>query len=97
MIFDESSHGRFHFMARSLAHASRKSTASGGNVRIKIHAGAHLELIPVNALSGRLLLGAVVPEALLPEDVAAVVEALMQAVTPSSPEVLNEFCDFGGK
>ncbi|MES2920904.1 MAG: hypothetical protein V4819_05135 [Verrucomicrobiota bacterium] len=76
VIFDESSHGRLHFLARSLALASRRPGASAGNVHVKIGAGATLEVIPVDTTYGCLVLGAVVPEALDPPAVLAVMEAL---------------------
>jgi hypothetical protein len=76
VIFDESSHGRLHFLARSLALASRRPGALAGNVHVKIGAGATLEVIPVETTYGCLVLGAVVPEALDPPAVLAVMEAL---------------------
>ncbi len=82
VIFDESSHGRLHFLARSLALASRRPGATGGNVHVKIGAGATLEVIPVDTAYGCLVLGAVVPEALAPPAVAAVMDALAQVASP---------------
>lgn len=82
VIFDESSHGRLHFLARSLALASRKPGSSGGNVHVKIGAGATLEVIPVETAYGCLVLGAVVPDSLSPTSVAAVMEALAQVASP---------------
>ena len=76
VIFDESSHGRLHFLARSLALASRRPGALAGNVHVKIGAGVTLEVIPVDTAYGCLVLGAVVPEALDPPAVLAVMEAL---------------------
>lgn len=86
VIFDESSHGRLHFLARSLALASRRPGASAGNVHVKIGAGATLEVIPVETPYGCLVLGAVVPEALSPPSVTAVMEALSQVAAPP-PEI----------
>lgn len=82
VIFDESHHGRLHFLARSLALASRRPGASAGNVHVKIGAGATLEVIPVETAYGSLVLGAVVPEALDPPAVLAVMEALAQVASP---------------
>ena len=82
VIFDESSHGRLHFLARSLALASRRQGASGGNVHVKIGAGATLEVIPVDTAYGCLVLGAVVSEPLSPSHVAAVMDALAQVAAP---------------
>jgi hypothetical protein len=82
VIFDESSHGRLHFLARSLALASRRPGSSGGNVHVKIGAGATLEVIPVDTAYGCLVLGAVVPDALDPPSVQAVMEALALVAAP---------------
>lgn len=82
VIFDESSHGRLHFLARSLALASRRQGSSAGNVHVKIGAGATLEVIPVETAYGCLVLGAVVPESLAPAAVTAVMEALAQVAAP---------------
>jgi hypothetical protein len=82
VIFDESSHGRLHFLARSLALASRRPGATAGNVHVKIGAGATLEVIPVETAYGCLVLGAVVPDALDPPSVNAVIDALNQVAAP---------------
>ncbi len=84
VIFDESNHGRLHFLARSLALASRRPGASAGNVHVKIGAGATLEVIPVETAYGCLVLGAVVTESLDPPSVTAVMDAL--ALVASPPE-----------
>jgi hypothetical protein len=85
VIFDESNHGRLHFLARSLALASRRPGTSAGNVHVKIGAGATLEVIPVETAYGCLVLGAVVPESLSPASVSAVMEALTLVAAP--PEI----------
>lgn len=82
VIFDESKHGRLHFLARSLALASRRQRSSTGNVHVKITAGSTLEVIPVDTAYGCLVLGAVVPEALNQNSVSAVMEALSQITSP---------------
>jgi hypothetical protein len=82
VIFDENNNGRLHFLARSLAHASRRPGSSSGNVHVKIGAGATLEVIPVETAYGCLVLGAVVPESLTPAAIAAVMEALTQVASP---------------
>lgn len=82
VIFDESSHGRLHFLARSLALASRRPGSSPGNVHVKIGAGATLEVIPVETAYGSLVLGAVVPDSLTPHSVKAVMDALCQVAAP---------------
>ncbi len=82
VIFDESKHGRLHFLARSLALASRRQRNATGNVHVKITAGSTLEVIPVDTAYGCLVLGAVVPEALNQNSVAAVMEALSKIASP---------------
>lgn len=82
VIFDESNHGRFHFMARNLALASRRPGTPASNVHMKIGAGATLEVIPVETAYGCLVLGAVVSEPLPPPSISAVIEALSQVATP---------------
>jgi hypothetical protein len=84
VIFDETSHGRLHFLARSLALASRRPGVSPGNVHVKISAGATLEVIPVETAYGCLVLGAVVTESLTPSSVVAVMEALALVASPPS-------------
>ena len=87
VIFDESHHGRLHFLARSLALASRRPGASAGNVHVKIGADATLEVIPVETAYGSLVLGAVVPEALDPAAVLAVMEALALVAAPPGEDL----------
>ena len=82
VIFDESKHGRLHFLARSLALASRRPGTSAGNVHVKIGAGSTLEVIPVETAYGCLVLGAVVPDSLPPPSVMAVMAALSQVAAP---------------
>jgi hypothetical protein len=84
VIFDESDHGRLHFLARSLALASRRPGTSAANVHVKIGAGTTLEVIPVETAYGCLVLGAVVPESLPPAAVNAVMAALAQVAAPPS-------------
>jgi hypothetical protein len=82
VIFDESDRGRLHFLARSLALASRRPGTSAANVHVKIGAGTTLEVIPVETAYGCLVLGAVVPDALPPAAVHAVMEALARIAAP---------------
>jgi hypothetical protein len=82
VIFDESGQNRLYFLARSLALASRRPGTSASNVHVKIGAGTTLEVIPVETAYGCLVLGAVVPEALPPAAVSAVMAALAQAAAP---------------
>lgn len=83
VIFDESSHGRLHFLARSLAHASRRQPGSTANVHVKIGAHATLEVIPVETPYGCLVLGSVVPEPLPASSVRTVMQALGAAAAPA--------------
>ena len=81
VIFDDSHHSRLHFLARSLALASRRQ-GSSANVHVKIGAGATLEVIPVETAYGCLVLGAVLPESMPPDSVTVVIDALSQVATP---------------
>ena len=92
VIFDESHHGRLHFLARSLALASRRPGASAGNVHVKIGAGATLEVIPVETAYGCLVLGAVVPESLAPASVSTVMEALARVASPPHEDLKSQGC-----
>ncbi len=76
VVFDESKHGRFHFLAKNLALNSGKSGALGSNVRVKISAQDFLEAISVKTASGCLVLGAIVPAALDPSAVAKIQTAM---------------------
>jgi hypothetical protein len=82
VIFDESHHGRLHFLARSLALASSRPGASTGNVHVKIGSDTTFEVIPVNTPYGWLVLGAIVPEALGQPAVTAVMRALIVVASP---------------
>lgn len=82
VIFDESGQTRLYFLARSLALASRRPGTSAANVHVKIGAGTTLEVIPVETAYGCLVLGAVVPEALPPAAISAVMSALAQVAAP---------------
>jgi len=82
VIFDESDLGRLHFLARSLALASRRPGTAAANVHVKIGAGTTLEVIPVETAYGCFVLGAVVPESLPPASVNAVMTALAQVAAP---------------
>lgn len=79
MIFDESGHGRLHFMARNLAIASRGS----GNIHVKIGPSAILEVIPCETPYGRIVLGALLPDALPSEHIQTITEVLIQTASPA--------------
>jgi hypothetical protein len=82
VIFDENGHNRLHFLARSLALASRRPGTTAANVHVKIGAATTLEVIPVETAYGCLVLGAVVPEALPPAAVQSVMTALAEIAKP---------------
>jgi len=84
VIFDESGHGKLHFLARSLAVASRRPGGAAANVHVKVGAAATLEVIPVDTPYGCIVLGAVVPAPLEPGAVAAVMEALKSVASPQA-------------
>ncbi len=79
VIFDESGHGRLHFMARNLAIASRGS----GNIHVKIGPAAILEVIPCETPYGRIVLGALLPDALPAEHIHTITEVLIQTASPA--------------
>ena len=86
VLFEDGHQGRLHFLARSLAMAPGRSSVGPGNVHVKIGAGSMLEIIPVDSPHGRMVLGVVVPEALVPSSVGVVMDALSQiASLQSSP------------
>lgn len=85
VIFDENGHNRLHFLARSLALASRRPGTTAANVHVKIGAATTLEVIPVETAYGCLVLGAVVPESLPPAAVQAVMSALAEITKPGAP------------
>jgi len=79
VIFDESGHGRLHFMARNLAIASRGS----GNIHVKIGPAAILEVIPCETPYGRIVLGALMPDALPADHIHTITEVLIQTASPA--------------
>jgi len=62
VLFDEDS-THLHFAARGMA-LNWKIRDAVKPVRLLVHAGQFLELVPVNHAQGRLILGIVVPQAL---------------------------------
>ena len=79
VIFDESGHGRHHFMGRNLASASHGS----GYIHVKIGPGAILDVIPCETPYGRIVLGALVPDALPPDYIRTITEILIQTASPA--------------
>ena len=78
LIFDASENDRFHFVARSLAFASLRTTKFVGNIRLKISADEILEIIPVETTHGFVALGASFPEPLANDSVMKITRALFQ-------------------
>jgi hypothetical protein len=94
VIFDEGPNARLHFLARSLALASRRPGSVATNVHVKIGVGATFEVIPVDTPFGCLVVGAVLPDALGQEAVEVIRQALVRTVRhpedPAVAEALNE-------
>ena len=94
VIFDEGPNARLHFLARSLALASRRPGSVATNVHVKIGVGATFEVIPVDTPFGCLVVGAVLPDALGQEAVEVIRQALVRTVrhpeNASEMETLNE-------
>jgi hypothetical protein len=84
VIFDETGHGKLHFLARSLALSSRRPGASFGNVHIKVSSDSTLEVIPADTPFGCLVLGVVVREPISPAGINAINDALVKVATPPS-------------
>jgi hypothetical protein len=77
VIYDESHHGRLHFIAKDLIlHANQTH-----NVRVKFGPDANLELIPCETSNGIAILGALYPNSLPNEHIAIIREVLTQAIT----------------
>jgi len=89
VIFDESGHGKLHFLARSLALASRRPGGSSTNVHVKVGAQSVLEVVPVDSLYGGLVLGAVLPSPLTPTAATAVMEALKLVASPPQEQAVG--------
>lgn len=85
VIFDESGHGRLHFLARSLALTSHRNGAPVANVHMKIAAGTSVEIIPAASNHGWLVLGAVVPKPLSTNSITAVIAELSKLSAPPFP------------
>ncbi len=82
VIFDEADHAKLHFMARSLAMAAKKSNDGPGNVHVKVGSTTMLEVIPVDTVFGRMVLGILVEQSLSSEAVYRIIKALQIAVAP---------------
>jgi hypothetical protein len=77
VIFDESHHGRLHFIARDLILQARQPH----NVRVKFGPAANLELIPCENPQGLVILGALYPNTLSKEQISSIREALGQSLS----------------
>lgn len=85
VIFDETSHGRLHFLARSQALTSRRVGAPVRNVHLKIASGTIVEIIPAATAHGWLVLGAVVSKALPTAAITSVIAELSKINAPPFP------------
>jgi hypothetical protein len=83
LIFDDGDHERFHFMVRNLALVRNSSSNDSGHVRLKIGSATLLEIIPVETMVGRMVLGLIVEQPLNANDIEALSMALQRAVAPS--------------
>jgi hypothetical protein len=77
VIYDESHHGRLHFIARDLILQAKQTH----NVRVKFGPDANLELIPCETPNGIAILGALFPNSLPNEHITIIREVLIQAIT----------------
>ncbi len=77
VIYDESHHGRLHFIARDLILQAKQTH----NVRVKFGPDANLELIPCETLNGIAILGALFHNPLPNEHITIIREVLTQAIT----------------
>jgi hypothetical protein len=77
VIFDESQHGRLHFIARDLI----LQAGQPNNVRVKFGPSANLELIPCASPRGLVILGALFPLPLPVEKITRIRQALSQSLS----------------
>lgn len=82
VIFDDGDHSRLHFIARSLAIAAKKSSDGPGNVHVKAGSTRMLEVIPIDNVFGRIVLGLLVEQPLAHDSVVRIVKALQSMVAP---------------
>jgi len=69
-------------MARGLATAPKKHNAGPGNFHVKVGSTTMLEVIPVDTVFGRIVLGLLVEKALSSEAIIHIIQALKSAVAP---------------
>lgn len=77
VMFDESHHGRLHFIARDLI----LEAAQANNVRVKFGPAANLELIPYESSQGLVILGALFPYTLSNNKITLIREALDESLS----------------
>jgi hypothetical protein len=77
VIFDESHHGRLHFIARDLI----LQAGQPHNVRVKFGPSANLELIPCENPKSLVILGALFPNSLSKEQISSIREALGKSLS----------------
>lgn len=77
VIFDESHHGRMHFIARDLILQAKQLQ----NVRVKFGPAAYLELIPCETQKGLTILGALFPFTLSNNKITLIREALDESLS----------------
>ena len=77
VIFDESHHGRLHFIARDLI----LQAGQPHNVRVKFGPSANLELIPCENPKSLVILGALFPNSLSKEQISNIREALGKSLS----------------
>ncbi|MES2983339.1 MAG: hypothetical protein V4727_13585 [Verrucomicrobiota bacterium] len=77
VIFDESHHGRLHFIARDLI----LQAGQPNNVRVRFGPAANLELIPCENPQGMVILGALFPNTLPNEHIASIRDAISQSLS----------------
>ena len=82
-LFDAGNHERLHFLAKSLAQASRRQSVSTAHVHLKISSDSTLEVIPVESEFGPMVLGVVVPHPLDAETMDAVRGHLIELTRPA--------------
>lgn len=86
VIFDESGHGQFHFLVRSMALAPRRVDTFLEPVHLKIAAGVILKIIPFSTAQHSLFLGLMIPEALAPAALSSIREAFAEVTSISQSE-----------
>ena len=85
VIFDDADHSRLHFLARNSAIHAKRAPLESGRVQVRIGSSGILEVVHTETAYGRMVLGLVLHQSLSAADVAHIVSALQQAVTPPRP------------